>query len=89
MLHFNISGVSNVTPRSSQVEGGQEELFVKPLPLPVRPGQHALQASGKSRSPMTSAIPQKKEARPKPYILETPSIAPHYSPNGLLDSKSM
>jgi len=78
-LHFDVPSVSNLSPRPAQ-EGGQNEVTIKPMPLPARPGQHAPPSSEKSRSASSSAA--KKDARPKPYILEVPAAAPHYSPNG-------
>lgn len=79
ILHFSLPSISPQPPQDGR---GQDELLSKPLPLPVRPGQHAPPASEKPR-PLAGAAP-KKEIRPKPYVLEIPSIAPHYSPNGLL-----
>lgn len=80
-LHFDVPSISNRSPRAAQ-EGGQNETTIKPVPLPVRPGQHAPPALDRSRTaPGTSG---KKDARPKPYILEVPAAAPHYPPNGML-----
>ncbi|KAE8440774.1 hypothetical protein EG329_006591 [Mollisiaceae sp. DMI_Dod_QoI] len=79
MLHFDVPSVSNLSPRPSQ--GGQDESTIKPMPLPIRPGQHALPISGKSRPRAGASL--KKDARPKPYVLEVPILAPHYLPNGL------
>jgi mediator of RNA polymerase II transcription subunit 12 len=82
-LHFDVPSVSNLSPRPAQ-DGGQSEVTIKPMPLPVRPGRHALLISEKSRS--TPGNSAKKDARPKPYVLETPAAAPHYFLNGTLDS---
>ena len=76
-LHFDVPSVIN--PRSAQ-EGGQHDNTIKPMPLPVRPGQYAPPLSGKQRPLPVNT--NKKDARPKPYTLEVPAIAPHYSPNG-------
>ncbi|KAI9050465.1 hypothetical protein LZ554_005628 [Drepanopeziza brunnea f. sp. 'monogermtubi'] len=65
-------------------EGGQHAITIKPMPLPVRPGQHAPPTSEKPR-PVPTSTTAKKDARPKPYNLEVPAIAPHYSPNGHAD----
>ncbi|ESZ89638.1 hypothetical protein SBOR_9976 [Sclerotinia borealis F-4128] len=54
----------------------------KPFPLPVRPGQHAPPFVEKPGSSIGSS--GKKDARPKPYVLEVPTAAP-YSPNGHAD----
>jgi mediator of RNA polymerase II transcription subunit 12 len=78
-LHFDVPSVSNLSPRPAQ-EGGQIEATIKPMPLPVRPGQHAPPSTEKSRLAPSNAA--KKDARPKPYVLEVPAAAPHYSPNG-------
>ena len=76
-LHFDVPSVIN--PRSAQ-EGGQCDTTIKPMPLPVRPGQYVPPLSGKERPlPVNNS---KKDARPKPYTLEVPAIAPHYLPNG-------
>ncbi|KAH7333493.1 RNA polymerase-like protein II mediator complex component Srb8 [Rhexocercosporidium sp. MPI-PUGE-AT-0058] len=75
-LHFDVPSVIN--PRSAQ-EGGQHDITIKPMPLPARPGQYAPPLSGKQRPLPTN--PNKKDARPKPYTLEVPPMAPHYSPN--------
>lgn len=78
-LHFDVPSISNLSPHPAQ-DGGQNEVTIKPMPLPVRPGQHAPPSSEKSRAAPSNAA--KKDARPKPYILEVPTAAPHYSPNG-------
>jgi mediator of RNA polymerase II transcription subunit 12, fungi type len=78
-LHFDVPSVSNLSPRPTQ-EGSQNEVAIKPMPLPARPGQHAPPTSEKSRSAPNNAA--KKDARPKPYVLEVPAAAPHYPPNG-------
>lgn len=78
-LHFDVPSVSNLSPRPAQ-EGGQNEVAIKPMPLPVRPGQHPPPSSEKSRPAPSNAA--KKDARPKPYVLEVPTAAPHYPPNG-------
>lgn len=79
-LHFDVPSVSNLSPLPSQ-DGGQDEETIKPIPLPIRPGQHGPPTFKKSRPPAAASL--KKDARPKPYALEVPIIAPHYPPNGL------
>ncbi|KAK0111317.1 RNA polymerase II mediator complex subunit [Cadophora gregata] len=79
-LHFDVPSVVN--PRSAH-EGGQYDTTIKPMPLPVRPGQHISPFPGKQR-PLT-VNNNKKDARPKPYTLEVPAIAPQYFPNGHAD----
>lgn len=77
-LHFDVPSISNFSPQ----EGAQMEVPVKSMPLPVRPGHHA-PAPDKAR--VVSGYSLKKDARPKPYVLEVPTAAPHYSPNGMLN----
>jgi mediator of RNA polymerase II transcription subunit 12 len=79
-LHFDVPSVSNLSPRPAH-EGDQNEVTIKPMPLPVRPGQHPPPSFEKSRSAPSNTA--KKDARPKPYVLEVPAAAPHYSPNGM------
>lgn len=80
-LHSDLSGVSNLSPRTAQ-GGGQNEAAIKPMPLPVRPGQHAPPiTAGKVRSAPSNS--GKKDARPKPYTLEVPTAAPNLPPTGM------
>jgi len=81
-LHFDVPSVSNLSPRTAQ-EVGNNEVIIKPMPLPVRPGQHAPPHLDKMRVAPGNAA--KKDARPKPYVLEVPTSAPHYSVNGVLN----
>lgn len=80
-LHFDTPNTSNLSPCAAQ-DGSQNESAVKPMPLPIRPGQYAPPGSGKARVP--TVAPAKRDARPKPYTLEVPAIAPRYPPNGTL-----
>lgn len=82
MLHFDVPSVSNLSPRPSQ-DGAHDEPTIKPMPLPIRPGQHAPPASAKSRPAAGTTV--RKDARPKPYVLEVPTLAPQYPPNGHAD----
>lgn len=53
----------------------------KPFAFPVRPGQHPPPSLGR---PSPSIGPTgKRDARPKPFVLEVPLAAPSYSPNGM------
>ncbi|ATZ45416.1 Bcsrb8 [Botrytis cinerea B05.10] len=55
----------------------------KPFAFPVRPGQHPPPSLGR---PSPSIGPTgKRDARPKPFVLEVPLAAPSYSPNGHAD----
>jgi mediator of RNA polymerase II transcription subunit 12 len=76
-----VPNVSNLSPGGVQ-EGTQNENPIKPMPLPVRPGQHVAPAVEKSRAALGNSA--KKDARPKPYVLEVPTAAPQYPPNGML-----
>jgi len=79
-LHFDVPSVSNPSPRPAQ-DGGNTEAPIKPIPLPIRPGQHTPPLPEKSRAaPIHIA---KKDVRPKPYVLEVPAAAPHYPQNGI------
>lgn len=82
-LHFDVPSVSNHSPRPSQ-DGTQNEVAIKPMPVPVRPGKHAPPPAEKSR-PLTTAL-VRKDVRPKPYTLEVPAAAPRYTPNGQYSS---
>ena len=80
-LHFDVPSISNPGPRAAQ-EGDRAEVVITPMPLPVRPGHHPRPATSRPRG--ESGNPQKKDARPKPYVLEVPAAAARYSPNGML-----
>ena len=54
---------------------------IKPMPLPPRPGQHAPSTSTFNTA-QTQTNTVKKDARPKPFTLEVPSIAPSFPANG-------
>ncbi|KAL3420185.1 transcription mediator subunit Med12 [Phlyctema vagabunda] len=64
-----------------QVHG--EALMMRHMPMPTRPGQHVPLAINKPK--VASGMVVRKDARPKPYTLEVPTAAPHYSPNGHAD----
>jgi mediator of RNA polymerase II transcription subunit 12, fungi type len=66
-------------PLISSIRGGENITVQIPLPMPIRPGQGA-RCPLRERPSQISA--HKKDARPKPYILEVPSTAPRYPPNG-------
>ncbi|KFY50484.1 hypothetical protein V496_09327 [Pseudogymnoascus sp. VKM F-4515 (FW-2607)] len=54
-----------------------------PLPMPARPGRSGV--SHVRKKTHDGGNSPKKETRPKPYVLEAPSDAPSYPPNGHLD----
>lgn len=83
-LHFDVPNVSNLSPRAAQDGASATETTIKPMPLPSRPRQHAPPPAEKAQA--TPRNIAKKEARPKPYVLEVPTIAPQYPPNGMLKS---
>jgi mediator of RNA polymerase II transcription subunit 12 len=53
----------------------------KLMPLPVRPGRHPPPPLEKFNTSQTNH--NKKDIRPKPYVLEVPAAAPTYTPNGM------
>ncbi|PQE15191.1 transcription mediator subunit Med12 protein [Rutstroemia sp. NJR-2017a WRK4] len=55
----------------------------KLMPLPVRPGRHPPPPIEKFSTSQTNH--NKKDIRPKPYVLEVPAAAPSYTPNGHAD----
>jgi mediator of RNA polymerase II transcription subunit 12 len=84
-LHFvgdpqQLGGASQGAPISS-VRGGENVIGHVPLPMPRRPGQNAQSSIGRDKL-STPRAAVKKDVRPKPYTLETPSLAPRYPPNG-------
>lgn len=81
-LHFDVPNSSNPGLGASQQEAAHNEVNIKAMPLPVRPGQHAPPTAEKARPALGSSA--KKEGRPKPYSLEVPTLAPRYPPNGML-----
>lgn len=83
-LHFDVPSISNPGPRAAQ-DGDRADVAISPMPLPVRPGYHPRPAVGKPRG--EPAIVQKKDARPKPYVLEVPAAASRYSPNGMRSTR--
>ncbi len=54
-----------------------------PLPLPKRPAQ-AIPSSVQRHKVDSRRSGPRRDARPKPYVLEVPSSAPRYPPNGML-----
>jgi len=80
-LHFDVPNLNSLSPGGIP-EGTQNENPIKAMPLPVRPGQHPAPAVEKSRAALGNSA--KKDARPKPYVLEVPTAAPQYPPNGML-----
>jgi len=55
-----------------------------PLPMPVRRPRFTADTP---RRDITSAIPPKKDARPKPYTFEVPAAAPRYNAQNKVDSQ--
>jgi mediator of RNA polymerase II transcription subunit 12 len=79
-LHFDVPSIRNPGPRTAQ-EGDRAEVVINPMPLPVRPGHHPRPTGDRTR--VEPGNTQKKDARPKPYILEVPAAAARYSPNSM------
>lgn len=79
-LHFDVPSISNPRPRSAQATGDHAEVAITPMPLPLRPGHHPHPTADRRRGEPGSAL--KKDARPKPYVLEVPAVAARYSQGG-------
>lgn len=78
-LHFDIDHVKAENTNSADSES-PENVSTESLPLPVRPGRRERPTVSKQRVQPTSTA--RKDARPKPYTLEVPTMAPQYPPNG-------
>lgn len=63
-----------------QVGSPQKSSAHLPLPMPSRPGRSGIPRTRKSTHEGGSP---KKETRPKPYVLEAPTDAPSFPPNGM------
>lgn len=73
--------VSKQVPAFSSNPGSlQKDLMPTPLPMPARPGRNM--PSHARRQMPDAGSTAKKDTRPKPYVLEVPSCAPYYPPNG-------
>ncbi|KAI1076998.1 hypothetical protein F5B20DRAFT_301980 [Whalleya microplaca] len=77
------SELGDMSPRTSRCQTADGDST--PLPMPPRRARFAVPAKRPHSSSGTSA-PAKKDARPKPFVLETPSIAPRYPNIGKSDS---
>jgi mediator of RNA polymerase II transcription subunit 12 len=74
---------ANDVPLVSAIRGGDNITGHAPLPMPRRPGQNPELSGRRLKTPATHT-PAKKDVRPKPYVLEVPSAAPHYSGGNML-----
>ena len=85
-LHFEADPqhfrVTHDSTHLSSIRGVENITAANPIPMPRRPVQSAPPFSRGERGPTAVAV--KKEVRPKPYVLEVPSVAPHFQ----LNSKS-
>ncbi|KAI1140827.1 hypothetical protein F5Y05DRAFT_288283 [Hypoxylon sp. FL0543] len=72
----DISDAGDMTPRTSRCQTADEDSV--PLPMPPRRTRFVIPAKRPEPSSTSTNTPPKKDARPKPFILETPSIAPRY-----------
>ncbi|KAI1379776.1 hypothetical protein F4677DRAFT_407613, partial [Hypoxylon crocopeplum] len=72
------SDAGDMTPRTSRCQTTDDDLT--PLPMPPRRARFVIPAKRSEPSSMSTSTstPLKKDARPKPFVLETPSIAPRY-----------
>ncbi|TAQ88198.1 hypothetical protein B7494_g3506 [Chlorociboria aeruginascens] len=78
--HFDVPSISTSSPGSGAIPGGGNHLAIplRTIPLPPRPGQHTRPAPEKPTR-VIAGNSLRKDGRPKPYILEIPRVAPHYS----------
>lgn len=82
-LHFDIlDGKVEANDSKSPLNAShvQEGASQAPLPMPTRPKRRSRPVIQKQRAQPT--VVAKKDARPKPWALEVPALAPHYPPNG-------
>ncbi|KAL7621110.1 RNA polymerase II mediator complex subunit [Parahypoxylon ruwenzoriense] len=68
------SDAGDMTPRTSRCHTVDEDLT--PLPMPPRRARFVVPTKRPELS--TLSTPLKKDTRPKPFVIETPSIAPRY-----------
>lgn len=71
----DVSDAGDLTPRTSRCHTTDEDSA--PLPMPPRRARFVIPTK-RPEPPSTSAPLSKKDTRPKPFQLETPSIAPRY-----------
>lgn len=69
------SDAGDMTPHTSRCQTADEDSA--PLPMPPRRARFVVPTKRPEPS-STTTTPLKKDARPKPFSLETPSIAPRY-----------
>ena len=83
-LHFELERphlqVTHDSTHLSSIRGVENITSANPIPMPRRPAQSAPPFTRGERGLTAMAV--KKEVRPKPYVLEVPSAAPHFQPNG-------
>ncbi|KAI0116635.1 hypothetical protein F4776DRAFT_282317 [Hypoxylon sp. NC0597] len=72
----DVSDAGDMTPRTSRCQTADEDSV--PLPMPPRRTRFVVPAKRPEPSTTSTNTPPKKDARPKPFVLETPSIAPRY-----------
>ena len=77
LQHFRVTHGST---HLSSIRGVENSTTANPIPMPRRPVQSAPPFARGERGP--NSVAPKKEVRPKPYVLEVPSAAPHFQPNG-------
>ncbi|KAI5867594.1 hypothetical protein GGS23DRAFT_612744 [Durotheca rogersii] len=70
----DVSDAGDMTPRTSRCQTADDDST--PLPMPPRRTRFVVPV--KRPEPSTPSTPLKKDARPKPFVLDTPSAAPRY-----------
>ncbi|KAI1104008.1 hypothetical protein F4804DRAFT_342095 [Jackrogersella minutella] len=70
------SDAGDMTPRTSRCHTADDDSV--PLPMPPRRTQLVVPVKRPEPSSTPASMTPRKDARPKPFFLETPSIAPRY-----------
>ncbi|XDG07740.1 hypothetical protein ABKA04_007355 [Annulohypoxylon sp. FPYF3050] len=77
----DVSDAGDMTPHTSRCQTADDDS----VPLPMPPHRTRLVVPAKRPEPSSTTMvstPPKKDARPKPFVLEIPSIAPRYPSMG-------
>ncbi|KAI8966081.1 hypothetical protein F5Y11DRAFT_310223 [Daldinia sp. FL1419] len=76
------SDAGDLTPRTSRCQTADDDS----VPLPMPPRRIRFVVPVKRSEPSNTSTPPKKDNRPKPFVLEPPSIAPRYPNTGKSES---